>query len=157
MYIKRLNKKTISFLWQLLIVNCTFCIVHLYFISPVFAAKQRVWKKTTSTTQTVVTASKPSFTVKLRSDRRALNISFFNLQTATSTNYELTYTGNDLDQGVVGSTNANEGNSTTRLLLFGTCSKNVCTYHKNISGMQLTITSKLNNGKTLIKRYKVKP
>jgi hypothetical protein len=131
-------------------------VVFLFSPAPVFAAKQRVWKTTTATTQTTTIASRPSFSVKFRSDRRALNISFFNLQTASSTSYELTYFGNNLDQGVVGSANASEGNSTTRLLLFGTCSKNVCTYHQNISGMQLVITSKLNNGKTLIKRYKIK-
>ena len=118
-----------------------------------FAAKTRVW--TTGSAKTTV-ASRPSFSVTFRSDRRALNIRFYNLKTASSTSYELTYNGSGNDQGVVGSALTSEGNSASRLLLFGTCSHGVCTYHQNIQNMQLTITSKLNTGKTLIKRYKIK-
>jgi len=122
--------------------------------SGVLAAKQRVWS--TQVVAKTTTTTRPTFSVKFRSDRLALNIIFSNLKTASSTSYELLYTGNGLEQGVVGSINQNEGTSASRLLLFGTCSKNVCTYHKNIQGMKLKITSKLNNGKTLTKRYKIK-
>ncbi|PIQ70287.1 hypothetical protein COS55_04035 [Candidatus Shapirobacteria bacterium CG03_land_8_20_14_0_80_40_19] len=122
--------------------------------SGVLAAKKRVWS--TQTTTKTTTATRPTFSVKFRSDRRALNVSFYNLNTASSTSYELTYLGNDLEQGVVGSINPNEGSSASRLLLFGSCSGNVCTYHKNIQNMQLKITSKLKSGKTLIKRYRIK-
>ncbi len=129
-----------------------------FFLSPAsaFAAKQRVWSTQATTKKTVSTATKPTFSVKFRSDRRAINIYFSNLNTASSTAYELTYNGNGIDQGVVGSTYANEGSSATRLLLFGTCSKVVCTYHKNIQSAQLKITSKLNSGKTYIKTYRIK-
>jgi hypothetical protein len=128
----------------------------LFLASPntVSAAKKRVWG--TQTTGTVTTATRPNFSVRFRSDRRALNVGFYNLNTASSTSYELTYLGTGLEQGVVGSINKSEGTSASRLLLFGTCSKSDCTYHKNIQNMQLTITSKLNSGKTLIKRYKIK-
>lgn len=121
---------------------------------PALAAKKRVWS--TQSIKVATTATRPSFSVRFRSDRQALNINFYNLNTASATSYELTYQGNGLDQGVVGTINTTESASANRLLLFGTCSKNVCTYHKNIQNMQLTITSKLNSGKTLIKRYKIK-
>lgn len=125
------------------------------FVPPeVLAAKPRVWKVTQKSTAT--SATRPTYSVKLRSDRRALNVNFSNLQSVKSVSYELTYMGNNLEQGVVGSIYKKEGNSAYRLLLFGTCSRNVCTYHKNVHNTQLVITAKLNSGQTLIKRYKIK-
>ena len=129
-------------------------IAYHFFPSPVLAAKPRVWKTTQKSTAT--SAGRPTYSVKLRSDRRALNITFNNVNTANSVTYELTYLSGNLEKGVFGSILAKEGNYTTRSLLFGTCSKNVCTYHPNISGMQFKITTKLNSGKTLIKKYKIK-
>lgn len=147
----------ISKLLKTSLVFLCFTVIFLLTASHIQAAKTRVWTTTkTTTTKTTTTASRPNFRVSFRSDRRALNVNFYSLSSASSTSYELTYMGNGLDQGVVGSTNKAEGSSASRLLLFGTCSHGVCTYHKNISGMQLTITSKLNSGKTLVKRYKIK-
>jgi len=125
-----------------------------FFLSPssAHAAKTRVW----GTKKTATVATRPSFSVKFRSDRRALNVNFYNINLAQSISYELTYLGNDIDQGVVGAVRPSEGNSAFRLLLFGTCSKNVCTYHRNIQNARLVITAKLNNGKTLIKRYTIR-
>ncbi len=100
--------------------------------------------------------NRPTFSVKIRSDRRALNVYFYNQQYAKSITYELTYNGNGIDQGVVGSIYKNEGNSAYRLLLFGTCSKKVCTYHRNIKNAQLIIRAKLLTGQTLIKKYTIK-
>ena len=129
-------------------------IAYHFFPSPVLAAKPRVWKTTQKSTAT--SAGRPTYSVKLRSDRKALNITFNNVNTANSVTYELTYLSGDLEKGVFGSILPKEGNYATRSLLFGTCSKNVCTYHPNISNMQLKITAKLKTGKTLIKKYKVK-
>lgn len=137
-----------------LAVVLSFALFALRFTTPTLAAKPRVWK--TSTTVTTTTATKPSYSVKLRADRRAVNINFYNAGLAEKVSYELTYLGNDIEQGVVGSVLANEGSSAFRLLLFGTCSKNVCTYHKNISDARLKITAKLSSGKTLIKKYKIR-
>lgn len=122
--------------------------------TPVYAAKTRVWS--TAKTSSSTSATRPTYSVKLRSDRRALNITFNNVNTANSVTYELTYLSGDLEKGVFGSILPKEGNYATRSLLFGTCSKNVCTYHPNISSMQFKITTKLKNGKTLITKYKVK-
>jgi len=139
----------------ILLLTLSYCVLRIAYCPSVFAAKKRVWNTQTSTKTTTV-ATRPTFSVKFRADRRALNINFYNISSASSITYELTYMGNSLDQGVVGSVRSSEGSSAFRLLLFGTCSKNVCTYHRNIQNMQLKITSKLNSGKTLIKRYKIK-
>jgi len=137
------------------IIKIVLVLIVPFFLFPkkTLAAKPRVWSKT-STTQT--TATRPTFSVKLRKDRLALNVSFYNLNTADSVSYELTYIGNDNEQGVFGSVFVKEGDVASRLLLFGTCSKNVCRYHQNIQNMQFKITAKLKSGKTLIKKYKVR-
>lgn len=128
----------------------------LFLLSPkaVLAAKQRVWANTSSTTTAKI--YKPSFSVKFNSGRKGLIVKFSDLNTASPVTYELTYSTNGLEQGVVGAISLSEGKTATRELLFGTCSKNVCTYHKNITGAQLKITSKLKTDKTYIKTYKIK-
>ncbi|PIS14423.1 hypothetical protein COT64_02655 [Candidatus Shapirobacteria bacterium CG09_land_8_20_14_0_10_39_12] len=130
-----------------------FSLLFLFGTQPVYAAKKRVWS-TQSTA--VTTATRPTYSVKFRSDHRALNVIFNNVSTANSVTYELTYLSGDLDKGVFGSILPKEGNYATRLILFGTCSKTVCTYHKNITNMEFKITAKLKSGKTSIKKYKIK-
>lgn len=148
-------KIKISKTFKLCVLVLIFEICSLNLAPKVFAAKARVWNTSTSTSATT-TATRPSFSVKLRADRRALNINFNNINLSQSINYELTYVGNEIDQGVVGSVRQNEGSSAFRLLLFGTCSKSVCTYHRNITNAQLKITAKLLDGRTLIKKYTIK-
>jgi len=144
------KKQSLKFLFvlSLSLITC-----HLS-SSPALAAKTRVWS--TTKTSSSGSATRPTYSVKLRSDRRALNVTFNNVNTASSITYELTYFSADLEKGVFGSVLAKEGNYTTRLLLFGTCSKNVCTYHPNISDMQFKIVAKLKTGQTLTKKYRIK-
>lgn len=144
------KKQSLTFLFAFSLSLITY---HLS-SSPALAAKARVWN--TTKTSSAGSATRPTYSVKLRSDRRALNVTFNNVNTANSVTYELTYFSGDLEKGVFGSILPKEGNYTTRSLLFGTCSKNVCTYHPNISDMQFKIVAKLKNGKTLTKRYRVK-
>lgn len=94
---------------------------------------------------------------RLRKDRRALLVTFSNLNVVNSFTYELTYLGSGVDQGVFGSVTPKGEASTSRELLFGTCSHGVCRYHTNISGMKFKVTATLKNGQTINKRYKVKP
>ena len=94
-------------------------------------------------------------TPKLRSDRQALIIYFGNLQNAESVSYMLIYQTNGQQEGAGGSVKPSEG-SASRELLFGTCSKNVCRYHPNITNMKLEVTAGLKSGKKLIKRYKIR-
>jgi hypothetical protein len=93
---------------------------------------------------------------RLRGDRRALEISFSNLSKANNVSYVLTYQTNGMDQGAQGSVSSSSGNSTSREVLFGTCSSGVCTYHANITNMKLEVTVELANGKKTVKRYKIK-
>lgn len=97
-----------------------------------------------------------SVSPKLRSDRKALSIYFGNLQNAQSISYMLIYKTNGQEEGAGGSVNPAQGNTATRELLFGTCSKNVCRYHANITNMKLEVTADLKSGKKLVKRYKIK-
>ncbi len=93
---------------------------------------------------------------KLRDNRKALLVYFGNLQNATNVSYTLIYKTNGREEGAGGSIRQSEGNTTSRELLFGTCSKNVCTYHTNITNMKLEVTGQLKSGKTFTKRYRIK-
>jgi len=94
---------------------------------------------------------------KLRGDKRALSIYFGNLSKVKNVSYVFTYQGNGMDQGAMGSVDASSGNSTTRELLFGTCStNNVCIYHSNISSARLEVTIEQLSGKKTIKKYRIK-
>lgn len=97
-----------------------------------------------------------SVSPKLRSDRKALLIYFSNLQNATNVSYMLIYKTNGQEEGAGGSVNPSLGNTASREVLFGTCSKNVCRYHSNITNMKLEVTADLKSGKKIIKRYKIK-
>lgn len=92
---------------------------------------------------------------KLRGDRRALSVSFGNLQNANSVQYALIYVTNGQEEGAGGSVDTKISTS-SRELLFGTCSKNDCRYHSNITNARLEVTSKLKSGKTSVKRYKIR-
>lgn len=93
---------------------------------------------------------------KLRSDRKALFIYFANLQNAKSVSYTLTYKTNDQEEGAGGTLTLDGSANATRELLFGTCSKNVCRYHTNISDMRLEVSYTLTSGKKFLKRYRIK-
>ena len=93
---------------------------------------------------------------KLRGDRKALNVYFGNLSRVKSVSYVFTYQGNGSEQGVMGSIDPSTGNNANRVLLFGTCSTNVCTYHSNISNAKLEVTVEQLSGKKTVKRYRVK-
>lgn len=93
---------------------------------------------------------------RLRRDKHALNIYFSNLQKATGASYTLTYQTQGRQEGAGGSIRQEEGNSTTRELLFGTCSKNVCTYHQGIKNMKLEVTGQLKSGRNFTKRFRIR-
>lgn len=93
---------------------------------------------------------------KLRSDRLALIVNFSNLLAAKSISYSLTYNSQGIYQGVAGSIRP-ETSTTSRELLFGTCSSGVCRYHTNITNMRFVVTVKLKSGSQFTKSYRVKP
>lgn len=126
-------------------------------ISPIsiHAAKKRV--KTASKSAPVATSGLAISSVRLRSDHQALIVTFLNLDSLRDLSYTLTYVGNGVDQGVQGSIASAGQGSTSRELLFGSCSKNVCVYHQNIKNMRLVVTGQTTSGKTIVKKYLIKP
>ena len=94
--------------------------------------------------------------VRLRSDRKALNVNFSNLLKVTNVTYTLIYQTNGKDEGVSGTIDSSVGNSAARELLFGTCSHGVCRYHQNLSKMKLEIVSLYSSGKRTLRRFRIR-
>ncbi len=134
-----------------------FLVIGMLFLSlgtnPAEAAKKRVWSKT------VVAApartSQLSISAKLTGWKQYLNVSFKGVANTKGITYELIYTSNGIDQGAMGRVEVAEGN-VTRSMFLGTCSYRVCTAHKNVSNVRLSVTYELANGQSVTKKYKVK-
>lgn len=122
-------------------------------VTPVSAAKKRVWKTTAITTSN--NSNKFSVSAKLTQWKQYLNLNFKGITNTTGVTYELIYNNDNTEQGVYGSVPAGEDN-VLRSLFLGTCSHGACVSHKNISNMHLTITYKTAAGQDVVKKYKVK-
>lgn len=96
-------------------------------------------------------------TAKLRPDRMGIIVNFLNLGSVKNITYILTYLGNGVDQGVQGTITPSGEATTSRELLFATCSKNICTWHNNLQNMRLTVTTSTKTGSVSTKIYRVKP
>ena len=93
---------------------------------------------------------------RLRTDRRALLVTFNNLQKVKNTTYTLIYQTAGKDEGASGSLDSSTGNSLNRELIFGTCSSGVCRYHTNLTSMRFEVISELPSGKRSLKRYRIR-
>lgn len=93
--------------------------------------------------------------VKFRGDRRAIIAVFNNINAFQSISYILTYSGNGIPQGVTGNITPGD-NTTTREIIFGTCSNGICRYDRNITNAKFIITTTLNNGTRIRKTYVLK-
>ncbi|MFZ5365919.1 MAG: hypothetical protein ACOZBZ_01360 [Patescibacteria group bacterium] len=131
-----------------------FSLFHLLALSEASAKKKIIRRGVSSV---VSGGSRLVIKPKLRSDRRALIVNFSNLGVVSSFSYELIYTANSIPQGVSGTVTPTGEQSTQRELLFGTCSKNVCRYHRGISGMKFVVTSTLKSGLRVRKTFRIKP
>lgn len=116
------------------------------------AAKPRSWGKTT----TVVSKSSggPWVTARLTKWKQYVFLNFGGLGNVATIDYELTYSGNGIEQGVWGTVKG--GANASRELFMGTCSHGACVAHQNINGVRLAITYTMKDGKNIIKRYKVR-
>ncbi len=94
--------------------------------------------------------------VNLRSDRRAVNVNFSNLQNAKSVSYALTYQTSDQEEGAMGAINYGSSSTAFQELLLGTCSKGVCRYHTGVKNVKLEVTYTTKEGKKYIKKYRIK-
>lgn len=116
----------------------------------VYAAKKRVKSTAVSNTKSVSYS-----TAKLSRTTNSIMLSFLNLSGVSKVTYELSYTANGIPQGAMGSVIPN-GNTDSRDLYFGTCSKGVCTPHTNITHASLLIRTMLKSGNINTKRYAIK-
>lgn len=119
-------------------------------------AKTLPQAKTASKTTVSSNTSSIGVSPKLRADRRALNVYFSNLQNATLVSYMLRYKTLGQEEGAMGGLNLTGKSNDSAELLFGTCSKNVCRYHTNITDAKLEVSYTNKLGKKYLKKYKIK-
>ena len=94
--------------------------------------------------------------VKFRSDRRAILLSFTKLSVAKAISYTLTYDSAGVTQGAGGSVDPGSPEPASRELVFGTSSNGVYRYHTGIKNAKLVITTTLKTGKKVVKSFKLK-
>ncbi len=138
-------------------------IVSLVLFLTVVQPAQAIARRRVGSVTAPSSGSKPATTgggvgifAKLRPDRRAIIMTITNLNQAQNVSYLFTYTTSGKGEGSQGTIKSNEGAGTARELLFGTCSTGVCTYHAGITNAVLEVRAKLNSGKTLIKRFRIR-
>lgn len=118
--------------------------------------KNKTKQKSTKSKQPSTKKSTSSdISVSYKVNGSSLAVTFGNLKNATSVSYALMYATNGQQEGAVGTINPKGANTATRSLLFGTCSKNVCRYHSNISDVVLEVTANLKSGKTFSQTYPI--
>lgn len=117
------------------------------------ALKVRTRSKSSSSGVAAAPVVGVNSSVRFRPDRLALLINFSGFENIQSGTYELVYTADGVQQGLQGSIIM--GDTETKTLLFGTCSGGVCNYHKNISNMRLSIYSTLQDGRRVLKPYRI--
>lgn len=113
-------------------------------------------KSTVKQTISAQTGTSIGVSARLRGDRRALIVSFSSLQNASAVSYSLRYKTNGQEEGAMGALNLTGSSTDTTELLFGTCSKNVCRYHTNITEAKLEVTYTNKAGKRYLKRFRIK-
>lgn len=121
---------------------------------PSHAARKRVRKPRGGTSQTAYVAQGVGVSVRFRPDRLGLLMTFSNFDNIESGSYQLLYDANGITQGAGGTVII--GDSDTKEILFATCSHGVCTFHENITNARLSIFSKLKNGQTVLKPFRIK-
>ena len=138
------------------ILVLTLALISLLAPSQILAAKPRASRGTGTAVSSGTTAGgRVVSSARFKANRLGIILSLSGLNNASSVTYELTYTAAGIPQGARG-TVSGAGNTATRELLFGTCSKNVCRWHTNITDARLTVTSKLNSGITTRKTFRLK-
>jgi len=85
---------------------------------------------------------RPIVVLSSRPDGKELTLKIQNIDSAIKAiEYELVYLTEDVQRGVIGTIELQEGeDSVSRDLLLGTCSKGVCRYDEGVTGGTLTAT-----------------
>ena len=93
--------------------------------------------------------------VRFRGDKLAIIVDFSSLSIASSVSYNLSYATRGTSQGAGGNISPSE-DSTSRELIFGTCSHGVCRYDSGITNAKFVVTTVLKNGRKVVKPFKLK-
>ncbi len=93
--------------------------------------------------------------VRFRSDRKAIVVSFSNLKDAAAVSYSLSYFSREIEQGEDGIVKVDLG-TFKKELIFGTCSSGACRYDTSLSDARFTVTSMLKNGIKVVKTFRLK-
>jgi len=141
-----MKEPKITFLFFLILI--IFSLIHA---KPAHAVRTRTRKPKSAGTyvpQGVRTS------VRFRADRLGLFLTFSNFDNIESGHYELLYEASGITQAAGGTILI--GDTDTKELLFATCSHGVCNFHENIQNARLSIISKLKNGQTVLKPFRIK-
>lgn len=123
------------------------------FIPQIEAAKPRIAAPPKAGTAKV--SGVGFMSVRLSRPTNSVIVNLQNLTQVSKVEYTLEYKSLGIDQGVMGSI-VPTGNTDSRSLYFGTCSKGVCTPHRAITGAVLTIRVFKKAGGSVAKRYRIR-
>lgn len=101
-------------------------------------------------------ASQNSITPIYIKNRNTVRITFPQLNNVKKISYQLTYEGNGLGQGVMGSVVPKGKKTIAKDIFLGTCSSGVCRQYKNIKNIKLQTTTEYKKGKPSTNTYKIK-
>ena len=88
--------------------------------------------------------------------KNSVRVTFSGLKNVSKVTYTLSYNGNGVGQGVVGSFTPSNKNVITRDMYLGTCSGKVCIKHKNIKNIQIQVTTTYKNKSQTTKSQNIK-
>ncbi len=89
----------------------------------------------------------PTTSGTLAKNKLSVTANFSNLTNVKTVKYRLVYDASNGKQGASGTIKvASKNKNLSRKLLLGTCSKNVCTYHKSVKNIKLSVDYTLKSG-----------
>lgn len=142
------------------IITTVLVLFAISFLRPSFTHAKRLLPRATPAKSgggaaVVSTSRGVNAKVRFRGDRLAIIVDFSNLGIARSVSYNLSYATRGTSQGAGGNISPSE-DSTSRELIFGTCSHGVCRYDSGISNAKFVVTTTLKNGAKIVKPFRLK-
>lgn len=90
----------------------------------------------------------PTASASISKNKRNVTLTFKNIKNLKTVTYEMTYFGSGFDQGVFSTIKNIKTNTLSRSLYLGTCSHNVCTPHKNVKKIEISLIYKTKTGQS---------
>ncbi len=103
----------------------------------------------------VAATPKPSASLKYAKPKTSLILNLSNIKNLASISYELTYLSKNIEEGVFGVIKNPKTNTASRTLFLGTCSRKVCTAHKNVKNIAVELKFKTKTGAVTTKMLKL--